>query len=80
MGNSVGDILKTKVVKDEPPEFSIIKNFVSENYQEVPTLSLSNNHIIISVSSSGLAGSLRLRLPELMEIAQTKRRLIIRIG
>lgn len=75
--SDLGDILARKKLPQEPPEFPIIRNFVHENFDATPRLSLRDNSIIISVPGSALAGALRFQLPQLRTILETDRQLVI---
>jgi hypothetical protein len=77
MGNDIGDILSRKKIPSEPAEFAVIREFVKEKFQVMPELKLHNEAIVIGLTGSALAGSLRLCLPELEERLKTSRRLIV---
>ncbi len=79
MGSSISDILSSRNF-DEPDEIGIIKKFVFENYDHQPRVKITDQAIIITVSSAALAGALRPRLHELTALSKTKKRLAIRIG
>lgn len=79
MSDAIGDLLPTKKF-EEPAEVRLIKNFVLENYNYSPSVTLRQNQIVIQVKSAALAGALRMRLHELQEITATKKRLVLRIG
>ncbi len=64
----------------EPPEIGIIKSFVGDKFNQLPTVTIQEKQIIIGVSSAALAGTLRMHLHELQALCQTKKRLVIRIG
>lgn len=64
----------------EPPEVRIIKAFVEKEYQQLASVVVQPSQIIILVKSAALAGTLRMRLPELKERCQTDKRLVLRIG
>ena len=79
MSSSLSDILG-KRESAEPPEITAIKEFVQKNFGKTPAVRLTNNSIMIIVSSAAFAGALRPRLLELQEYAKTDKRLIIRIN
>lgn len=79
MTDSLADILGRQRY-DEPPEIGIIKSFVMQRFRQMPNVTIQQTQIIINVSSSALAGSLRLHLHELQKLCQTEKRLTIRIG
>lgn len=74
----LGDILKSHGPKSSP-ELQAIKDFVFKEFGENVGVRLASQAIVITTPSAALAGSLRLRLPELEKLAG-KRRCIIRIG
>lgn len=78
MTNSLADILKDRQPQ-EPPEISIIKNFVREEFQADCTVLMQVQQIIIQVRSAALAGALRPHLYSLKEVCDTDKRLVIRI-
>lgn len=64
---------------DEPPEVASIKKFVNDNYHQTVTVTLREKEIIVGVSSAALAGTLRLRSPEMKRRCQLEKKLIFRI-
>ena len=79
MTDSLQDII-AKRQWEEPPEVQIIKEFILERFQAVPTITMQDKQIIIQVRGAALAGSLRMQLHHLQELCRTDKRLIIRIG
>lgn len=79
MSNSLADILGKKDFS-EPSEIQDIKKFVSDKFGQTPSVKITDSAIMISVSSSSLAGALRPELHKLQEQLDTKKRLVIRIG
>jgi hypothetical protein len=79
MSTSISDLLKQRP-NTEPPEITLIKAFVRDEFDASCTVQMQTNLIIISVASASLAGSLRMRLHELQEQLETKKRLMIRIS
>jgi hypothetical protein len=65
---------------DEPPEIASIKKFVQAEFGVTVGVSVNTSSIIISVPSSAMANSLRLRSPELKRRCQLDKRLTFRIG
>ncbi len=80
MTNSLKDILSGKANNNEPPEFDIIRRFVTQLCSVTPKLSLSSKNIIIAMPSSAAAGALRLSLHDLQQKCGSKYKLIIRIS
>jgi hypothetical protein len=79
MSDTLGSLLSQREMF-EPPEIARIKAFVSEQYQVTPLVGISGKQLVITVKGAALAGTLRMRLVELEKIAQTDKRLVIRIG
>lgn len=79
MGSSIQDILQQRSF-DEPDEIAIIKKFVLDSFDHRARVKITDQAIIITVSSAALAGALRPRLHELTALSRTKKRLAIRIG
>lgn len=65
---------------DEPPEIAAIKAYVERHFQSDVGVSIQANSIIISAKSASLAGSLRMHIRQLQAVANTEKRLILRIG
>ncbi|HSX24123.1 MAG TPA: hypothetical protein VLE74_03425 [Candidatus Saccharimonadales bacterium] len=78
MADSLGDLLQHKHF-DEPPEVLVIKTFLHENYQADCQVTMGQRQIIITVKGASLAGTIRMRLHELLALCQTDKRLVIRI-
>ncbi|GAC1390585.1 MAG: hypothetical protein NVSMB46_00620 [Candidatus Saccharimonadales bacterium] len=79
MADSIKDILRLNDYR-EPPEIAIIKQFIAQHYQEEALVTVQPQHIVISVKSAALAGSLRLQLQVLKLACRTEKRLLIRIS
>ncbi len=63
----------------QPPEIKIIQQFVVEKFEITPTVTVTNQQIIIGVTGASLAGALRPSLHILQDLCQTKKRLVLRI-
>jgi hypothetical protein len=79
MSDSLADLLASRQF-EEPEEIKIIKEYIFAHFQADSHVILRDNQIVISVSNSSLAGALRMKLHELQELCNTKKRLVIRIG
>lgn len=79
MADSLKDLLDRRDL-EEPAEIGALRNFLRQKYQVSGKIAIRDNRVIIAVPSAALAGTLRMRLPELEKLAQTKRKLVIRIG
>ena len=64
---------------DQPPEIASIKKFVEREYKVAVQVSISDKTIFISVPSSALANTLRLRGPELKRRCQIEKRISFRV-
>jgi len=64
----------------EPPEISAIKKYIQEHFQSAAKIQMHQDSITITVASASLAGTLRMRLLQIQEAAQTDKRLVLRIG
>lgn len=78
MSDSIADLLAGRNMA-EPPEIKAIQKFVHDRYQVTPKIAVSEQQIVIGVPSAGLAGALRPLLPQIKEVCQTNKRLVIRI-
>ncbi len=79
MTDSIADLLGKRSY-DEPPEVSIIKNFIRENFRSESSVAIKDRQIIITVQGAALAGTLRMHLHALKELCKTEKRLVIRIS
>lgn len=78
--DSLNNILSNRNF-DEPPEVASIKKYVLDEFQTSVSVMARERDIIISVPSAALAGTLRLRSPELKRrCAIHDKRIIIRIN
>jgi hypothetical protein len=77
--DSLDDILRNKDFS-EPSESKAIKTFVNKRFQEVVSVQLQQNSIIIISRSSALADSLRQLSPQLQEVAKTTKKIVFRIA
>lgn len=79
MTDSLKNILSDRAKSNEPPEFTIIKRYVSKEFKVTPQLSVSSKNIIIGIPNSAVAGALKLSLHELQAKCKTDKKLVIRI-
>jgi len=77
--DSLFNILKKKDF-DEPPEISSIKKYVKDEFDVEVGVQVRDKDIIIIVPSSALAGTLRMRGPEIKRRCQLDKRLTFQIG
>lgn len=79
MSDSIADLLGKRDF-DEPPEVRLIKDFIRKRFDVDVSVSIRPSQIIIGVTSSALAGALRMHLHELQRLIASDKRLIIRIS
>jgi hypothetical protein len=65
---------------EEPPEVSSVKKYVQDEFQTDVSVQVRDKNIIITVPSAALAGTLRMRSPEIKRRCQIDKRLVFRIG
>lgn len=63
-----------------PPEAKIIKDFIKKNYDSEAEIKVSDFQILIIVSSSALASSIRFDLPALKKLLKTDKKLVLRVS
>lgn len=77
--DSLNSILSNKDF-DEPPEMASIKKYVQDEFQTAVSVLVRDKDIVIGVPSAALAGTLRLRGPDIKRRCQIEKRLTFRIG
>jgi len=77
--DSLQDLLKA-YNPAAPDEITAVKQYIAQEFGAPSSVGLQGDTLVITVSSAALANALRLRLPALQEAANTKRRLVFRIG
>jgi hypothetical protein len=65
---------------DEPPEIAGIKKYVQDEFNTSVTVQVRDKDIIVTAPSAALAGTLRMRSPEIKRRCQLDKRLVFRIG
>lgn len=76
---SIGDLLG-RFPRAEPDEVGAIKDYIAKEFNAPASVTVQPNALIISVQSASLANTLRLRIPILQKVANTSKRLVLRIG
>lgn len=76
---SVADVLG-KYKPQNPDEVLAIKHYIEKEFNTGANVRLSNDVIIVTVNSASLANTLRLRINQLRSAADTKKRILFRIG
>lgn len=80
MTESLFDIFSRKDFS-EPPEIAAIKDYIAEHFHVDDVQVLPRDFdIVITVPSASLAGVLRFHVRKLQDAANTKKRLVLRIG
>ncbi len=77
--DSLHSILSNKDF-DEPPEMSSIKKYVQDEFQATVSVLVRDKDIVIGVPNAALAGTLRMRAPDIKRRCQIDKRLTFRIG
>jgi hypothetical protein len=65
---------------DEPPEIASVKKYVLDEFQTDVSVQVRDKNIIVTVPSAALAGTLRMRTPDIKRRCQIDKRLVFRIG
>lgn len=68
--DSLSDILLRKDF-DEPAESKLLKKYIRDTYQAESSITIKEKQIIIEVSNSSLANTLRLQVPKLKKLLAT---------
>jgi hypothetical protein len=79
VSNSLFDILKDKDF-DEPQEVQAIKQYVERHYKSTIKVQVRQSEIIITAPSAALASTLRMEQSQIKYAANTKKKLLFRIG
>ncbi|HTH71768.1 MAG TPA: hypothetical protein VL737_00195 [Candidatus Pristimantibacillus sp.] len=77
--DSIADILG-KYTPQEPDEIGAVKRYISDEFGADSTVGLHGETLVITVRSASLANALRLRIISLQKAANTKRKIMFRIG
>ncbi len=64
----------------EPDEVAALKRYIFDEFGEKSSVGLHGETLVITVQSASLANALRLRLLSLQKAANTKRKIMFRIG
>ena len=78
MTDSLFDILSRKDFS-EPPEIVAIKQYIQDHFHAEAEVAHREFEIIITVASAPLASTLRFHVVKLQKVANTKKRLVLRI-
>lgn len=77
--DSIKDLLVRKDF-EQPDDIRRIKEFVKSKFNEEPSVKITKNNIIISVSNASLAGAMRMHLHHLAKDIDSDKKLLLRIG
>ena len=64
----------------EPDEIAAVKRYILDEFGAQSRVGLHGETLVITVKSASLANTLRLRLLSLQKTANTKRKIMFRIG
>jgi hypothetical protein len=64
----------------EPDEIAALKQYILDEFGAQSNVGLHGETLVITVNSASLANALRLRLLSLQRAANTKRKIMFRIG
>jgi hypothetical protein len=64
----------------EPDEIGAVKQYIFETFGAESNVGLHGETLVITVASASLANALRLRLLSIQNAANTKRKIMFRIG
>lgn len=77
--DSINTILGSKDF-NEPDDITKLKAYIEDRYRSPATIRVHKKGLIISVSSSALANTLHLHLPEIKRELDITQALVVRIG
>lgn len=64
----------------EPDEVVALKRYIAEAFKSKASVGLHGETLVITVASASLANALRMRLLVLQKVANTKKKIMFRIG
>lgn len=65
---------------DEPPEISSVRKYIKDEFKTEASVQVRDKDIVVTVPNAALAGTLRMRSPEIKRRCQLDKRLVFRIG
>lgn len=78
--DSLQELLGKRDMPAEPAEIKLIKDYVKSEFNSVVEVMVRDKDIVISVASSSLANTLRLRGPQIKKLCATDKKLTFRIN
>jgi hypothetical protein len=76
---SLGDLL-SKYSPTAPDEVTAVKQYIAKEFAAESSVGIQGEALVITVRSASLANTLRLRQTAIQAAANTKKRLLFRIG
>ena len=76
---SIGDLLG-KYSPAAPDEVTAVKQYIAQEFDAPSSVGIQGNALVVTVASAPLANALRLRQTAIQAAANTKKRLLFRIG
>jgi hypothetical protein len=78
--DNIADLLAHRK-PNEPPEIRAIKDYIQQHFKESVNVMVRERDIVITVRSSALAGTLRMRTVDLINLAGSNdKQLVFRVG
>ena len=78
--NSLLELLGQHDLPAEPVEIKLIKDYVLTEFKSEVEVMVRDKDIVITVDSSSLANTLRLRGPQIKKLCETDKKLTFRIN
>ena len=78
--DSLLQLLSNRDLPSEPAEIKLIKNYVVAEFNSSVEVMVRDKDIVITVDSSSLANTLRLRGPQIKKLCETDKKLTFRIN
>lgn len=78
--DSIESILGGKKHTDEPAEMRIIREFISQEFNESCSVRIDQRSIAITVTNGALANLIQMRLHDIQDACNTDKKIYIRIS
>jgi len=78
--NSLLELLGQRDLPAEPVEIKLIKDYVRSEFDSSVEVMVRDKDIVVTVNSSSLANTLRLRGPQIKKLCNTEKKLMFRIN
>ncbi len=76
---SLADVL-SRYQPEEPDEIKAVKRYIQDEFGATARVGLHGEVLVVTVRSASLANSLRFKILSLQKAANTKRKILFRIG